>query len=44
MKKKFVGKKTKTQVKITPKGQVALEKHWLQLESFRATVKKSKSE
>ena len=42
--KKFVGKKTKTQVKITAKGQQALEKHWLQLKSFRATAKKSKSE
>jgi hypothetical protein len=42
--KKIVGKKTKTQVKITAKGQQALEKHWMQLETFRTTVQKSKPE
>jgi len=41
--KKIVGKKTKTQVKITAKGQQTLEKHWNQLETFRANVQKSKS-
>ena len=40
--KKIVGKKTKTQVKITTKGQQALEKHWSQLENFRANIQKSK--
>ena len=40
--KKIVGKKTKTQVKITAKGRQTLEKHWLQLENFRANVQKSK--
>jgi DNA-binding transcriptional ArsR family regulator len=40
--KQFVGKKPKTQVKITEKGQEALEKHWAQLETFRANVQKSK--
>jgi len=40
--KKIVGKKTRTQVKITAKGQQALEKHWSQLETFRANVQKSK--
>jgi DNA-binding MarR family transcriptional regulator len=40
--KKIVGKKTKTQVKITAKGQQTLEKHWLQLENFRANVQKLK--
>ena len=42
--KKIVGKKTKTQVKITAKGQQVLEKHWLQLETFRVNVQKSKPE
>lgn len=42
--KKIVGKKTKTQIKITAKGQQALEKHWLQLETFRVNVQKSKPE
>ena len=42
--RKIVGKKTKTQVKITSEGKQALEKHWLQLETFRANVKKTKSE
>lgn len=42
--KQFVGKKPKTQIKITKKGQKALEKHWLQLENFRANIQKSKPE
>jgi DNA-binding MarR family transcriptional regulator len=42
--KQFVGKKPKTQIKITKKGQQALEKHWLQLENFRANIQKSKPE
>jgi DNA-binding MarR family transcriptional regulator len=42
--KQFVGKKTRTHVKITEKGQQALEKHWVQLETFRAIVQKSKPE
>ncbi len=42
--KKIVGKKTKTEVKITDQGQQALEKHWQQLENFRANVLKSKPE
>lgn len=42
--KQFVGKRPKTQIKITKKGQLALEKHWIQLENFRTTVKKSKLE
>ena len=42
--KKIVGKKTKTQVKITEKGQQALEKHWIKLENFRANAQKSKLE
>jgi DNA-binding transcriptional ArsR family regulator len=42
--RQFVGKKPKTQVKITAKGRAALEKHWSQLENFRADVKKLKSE
>lgn len=42
--KQFVDKKPKTQIQITAKGQHALEKHWLQLENFRADVKKWKPE
>ena len=42
--KKFVDKKPKTQIKITKKGQQSLEKHWLQLENFRANVQKLKPE
>jgi DNA-binding MarR family transcriptional regulator len=42
--KQFVDKKPKTQVKITQKGAEALEKHWLQLENFRANVQKLKPE
>ena len=42
--KQIVGKKTKTQVSITAIGQQALEKHWLQLETFRSHVQKSKPE
>ncbi|MBW6472952.1 MAG: transcriptional regulator [Anaerolineaceae bacterium] len=42
--RKIVGKKTKTQVKITSEGQQALEKHWLQLETFREKVKETKSD
>ncbi len=42
--KKIVGKKTKTQVRITAKGRQALEKHWSQLETFRANVQRSKPE
>ena len=42
--KKFVGKKPKTRVEITRKGQQALENHWLQLDNFRADVKKIKPE
>src|SRR5512138_204011 len=33
--KKLVGKKTRTRVKITAKGQQVLETHWRQLETFR---------
>lgn len=40
--KKFVDRKPKTQIKITKKGQQVLEKHWLQLENFRANVQKLK--
>ncbi len=39
--KRIVGKKTRTQVRITAAGQKALERHWSQLESFRANVRKS---
>jgi DNA-binding transcriptional ArsR family regulator len=39
--KRIVGKKTRTQVRITAAGQKALERHWSRLESFRADVKKS---
>ena len=42
--KLFVGKKPKTQLKITKKGHQALEKHWLQLENFRANIQKLKPE
>jgi DNA-binding transcriptional ArsR family regulator len=42
--KKIVGKKTRTQVRITSKGQQALERHWLRLETFRANIEKSKPE
>jgi DNA-binding transcriptional ArsR family regulator len=42
--KQFVEKKPKTQIKITKKGQQALEKHWLQLENFRDNVQKWKPE
>ena len=42
--RKIVGKKTKTQVTITAKGQQELEKHWLQLETFRANLQKLKPE
>ena len=42
--KQFVGKKPKTRIEITQKGQHALEKHWLQLENFRADVQKLKPE
>ena len=42
--KQFVEKKPKTQIKITQKGQQVLEKHWLQLENFRANVEKWKPE
>jgi len=42
--KQFVAKKPKTQVKITKKGRQELEKHWLQLENFRADVQKLKLE
>ena len=42
--KQFVGKKPKTKIKITKKGQQALEKHWLQLETFRANIQKSQPE
>jgi len=41
--KQFVGKKPKTEIKISFKGQQALDKHWNQLENFRADVQKSKS-
>ena len=41
--KRILGKKTRTQVKITAAGKKALEKHWSQLETFRASVKKSKA-
>lgn len=39
--KRIVGKKTRTQVRITAAGQKALERHWSQLESFRANARKS---
>jgi DNA-binding transcriptional ArsR family regulator len=42
--KQFVDRKPKTQIKITKNGQQALEKHWLQLENFRANVGKIKPE
>ena len=42
--KQFIDKKPKTQIRITEKGQQALEKHWLQLENFRANVQKLKPE
>lgn len=42
--KQFVDKKPKTQIQITQKGRQELEKHWLQLESFRADAKKWKPE
>jgi len=42
--KQFVGKKTRTNVKITNKGQQAIEKYWAQLETFRAIVQKPKHE
>lgn len=42
--KQFVDKKPKTQIKITQKGLQELEKHWRQLENFRANVKKWKPE
>jgi DNA-binding transcriptional ArsR family regulator len=42
--KQFVGKKPKTKLKITKKGRQALEKHWLQLETFRANLTKLKTE
>jgi DNA-binding MarR family transcriptional regulator len=42
--KKIVGRKTRTQVKITARGRQALERHWLQLETFRANVQKSRLE
>lgn len=42
--KTIVGKKTKTRVKITAKGRAALEKHWQQLETFRANISGSKAE
>ena len=42
--KKIIGRKTRTQVKITARGRQALERHWLQLETFRANVQKSRLE
>ena len=42
--KQFVDKKPKTQIIITKKGQQVLEKHWLQLENFRANIQKLKPE
>jgi DNA-binding MarR family transcriptional regulator len=42
--KQFVDNKPKTQIKITKKGQQVLEKHWLQLENFRANLQKLKPE
>jgi DNA-binding transcriptional ArsR family regulator len=41
--KQFVGKKPKTEIKISLKGQQALDKHWSQLENFRSDVQKTKS-
>lgn len=40
--KQFVDKRPKTQIQITKKGQQVLEKHWQQLENFRADVQKWK--
>jgi len=42
--KTIVGKKTKTRVNITAKGRQALEKHWVQLETFRTNVKNSNTQ
>jgi DNA-binding transcriptional ArsR family regulator len=42
--RQFVGKKPKTRIKITKKGQKALERHWSQLESFRANIQREKAE
>ncbi len=39
--KKIIGKKTKTEVKLTTKGQQALDEHWSKLETFRANAQKS---
>jgi DNA-binding MarR family transcriptional regulator len=44
LEKQFVDKKPKTQIQITKKGQQELNKHWQQLESFRADVQKLKPE
>jgi DNA-binding MarR family transcriptional regulator len=40
--KRIVGRRTRTLVRITSTGRKALEKHWSQLETFRASVKKTK--
>lgn len=41
--KQFVGKKPKTEIKISLKGLQALDKHWSQLENFRSDMQKTKS-
>jgi DNA-binding MarR family transcriptional regulator len=33
--KRFIDKRPNTQVQITEKGRIAIERHWLQLESLR---------
>jgi len=33
--KRFVDKKPNTQVQITEKGRIAIERHWIQLENLR---------
>jgi hypothetical protein len=33
--KRFVDKRPNTQVQITEKGRIAIERHWIQLENLR---------
>jgi len=42
--RQFVENKPRTKIEITEKGQQVLEKHWLQLENFRANIQKLKPE
>lgn len=37
--KRFVDKKSNTQVQITEKGRAATERHWIQLENLRKDAK-----